>query len=128
MKDQKTILLIINDPELLHIVKLVYSDAYIFYKDSQLQNDQISVLITNYIQNIYLLMKLFDHIHRQKTIYQIDVSRIKRGIVVWKSRELSMKAQLYYGCANGVKKVYSIIINFGKPRLYITLTSALERL
>ena len=47
-----------------------------------------------------------------------DVSRIKRGIVLWQSEELNMKAQLYYGAGQRKEGLLTLLLTLESEGVY----------
>lgn len=47
-----------------------------------------------------------------------DVSRIKRGIILWQSEELNMKAQLYYGAGQRKEGLLTLLLTLESKGVY----------
>ena len=112
------------DPKLLQRQIGLYElmTRIFFYKDSTV-DERLDAIINHfdYIQNVFTDEAIQSMYSVDKDNFLDDVSRIKRGLTVWQSEDLNMKAQLYYGA--GQRKeglnlesqgVYHANFRFGK--------------
>ena len=102
-----------SDPELLHRQIGLYElmTRIFFYKDST-ATERLDGIINHfdYIQNIFTDEAIQSMYSIDKDNLLDDVSRIKRGIVVWQSEELDMKAQLYYGAGQRKEGLLTLLL------------------
>lgn len=109
------------DPELLHRQIGLYElmTRIFFYKDST-ATERLDGIINhfNYIQNIFTDEAIQSMYSIDKDNLLDDVSRIKRGIVVWKSKELDMKAQLYYGAGQRKEGLLTLLLTLENQGVY----------
>lgn len=109
------------DPELLHRQIGLYElmTRIFFYKDST-ATERLDGIINhfNYIQNIFTDEAIQSMYSIDKDNLLDDVSRIKRGIVVWKSKELDMKAQLYYGAGQRKEGLLTLLLTLENQGIY----------
>ena len=109
------------DPELLHRQIGLYElmTRIFFYKDST-ATERLDGIINhfNYIQNIFTDEAIQSMYSIDKDNLLDDVSRIKRGIVVWKSEELDMKAQLYYGAGQRKEGLLTLLLTLENQGVY----------
>ena len=86
------------DPKLLQLQIGLYElmTRIFFYKDSTV-DERLDAIINHfdYIQNVFTDEAIQSMYSVDKDNFLDDVSRIKRGLIVWQSEELNMKAQLY---------------------------------
>ena len=80
----------------------------------------------DYIQNIFTDEVIRSMYSIDKDNFLDDVSRIKRGFVVWQSEELNMKAQLYYGAGQRKEGLLTLLLTL-EIKAYTMLTSALVK-
>ncbi len=109
------------DPELLHRQIGLYElmTRIFFYKDST-ATERLDGIINhfNYIQNIFTDEAIQSMYSIDKDNLLDDVSRIKRGIVVSKSKELDMKAQLYYGAGQRKEGLLTLLLTLENQGVY----------
>ena len=109
------------DPELLHRQIGLYElmTRIFFYKDST-ATERLDGIINhfNYIQNIFTDEAIQSMYSIDKDNLLDDVSRIKRGIVVWKSKELDMKAQLYYDAGQRKEGLLTLLLTLENQGVY----------
>lgn len=110
-----------SDSELLHrqigLYKLM--TRIFFYKDST-ATERLDGIINHfdYIQNIFTDEAIQSMYSIDKDNLLDDVSRIKRGIVVWQSEELDMKAQLYYGAGQRKEGLLTLLLTLENQGVY----------
>lgn len=109
------------DPELLHRQIGLYElmTRIFFYKDST-ATERLDGIINHfdYIQNIFTDEAIQSMYSIDKDNLLDDVSRIKRGIVVWQSEELDMKAQLYYGAGQRKEGLLTLLLTLENQGVY----------
>ena len=110
-----------SDPELLHHQIGLYElmTRIFFYKDST-ATERLDGIINHfdYIQNIFTDEAIQSMYSIDKDNLLDDVSRIKRGIVVWQSEELDMKAQLYYGAGQRKEGLLTLLLTLENQGVY----------
>ena len=110
-----------SDPELLHRQIGLYElmTRIFFYKDST-ATERLDGIINHfdYIQNIFTDEAIQSMYSIDKDNLLDDVSRIKRGIVVWQSEELDMKAQLYYGAGQRKEGLLTLLLTLENQVVY----------
>ena len=110
-----------SDPELLHRQIGLYElmTRIFFYKDST-ATERLDGIINHfdYIQNIFTDEAIQSMYSIDKDNLLDDVSRIKRGIVVWQSEELEMKAQLYYGAGQRKEGLLTLLLTLENQGVY----------
>ena len=110
-----------SDPELLHRQIGLYElmTRIFFYKDST-ATERLDSIINHfdYIQNIFTDEAIQSMYSIDKDNLLDDVSRIKRGIVVWQSEELDMKAQLYYGAGQRKEGLLTLLLTLENQGVY----------
>ena len=109
------------DPELLHRQIGLYElmTRIFFYKDST-ATERLDSIINHfdYIQNIFTDEAIQSMYSIDKDNFLDDVSRIKRGIVVWQSEEVNMKAQLYYGAGQRKEGLLTLLLTLENQGVY----------
>ena len=110
-----------SDPELLHRQIGLYElmTRIFYYKDST-ATERLDGIINHfdYIQNIFTDEAIQSMYSIDKDNLLDDVSRIKRGIVVWQSEELDMKAQLYYGAGQRKEGLLTLLLTLENQGVY----------
>ena len=110
-----------SDPELLHRQIGLYElmTRIFFYKDST-ATERLDGIINHfdYIQNIFTDEAIQSMYSIDKDNLLDDVSRIERGIVVWQSEELDMKAQLYYGAGQRKEGLLTLLLTLENQGVY----------
>ena len=110
-----------SDPELLHRQIGLYElmTRIFFYKDST-ATERLDGIINHfdYIQNIFTDEAIQSMYSIDKDNLLDDVSRIKRGIVVWQSEELDLKAQLYYGAGQRKEGLLTLLLTLENQGVY----------
>lgn len=109
------------DPELLHRQIGLYEliTRIFFFKEST-ANERLDAIINHfdYIQNVFTDEAIQSMYSIDKDNLLDDVSRIKRGIVVWQSEELDMKAQLYYGAGQRKEGLLTLLLTLENQGVY----------
>ena len=109
------------DPDLLHRQIGLYElmTRIFFYKDSTV-TERLDGIINHfdYIQNIFTDKAIQTMYSIDKDNFFDDVSRIKRGIMVWQSEELNMKAQLYYGAGQRKEGLLTLLLTLENKGVY----------
>ena len=109
------------DPELLHRQIVLYEllCRIVIFKEST-STERLDGIINhfNYIQNIFTDEAIQSMYSIDKDNLLDDVSRIKRGIVVWQSEELDMKAQLYYGAGQRKEGLLTLLLTLENQGVY----------
>lgn len=109
------------DPELLHRQIGLYElmTRIFFFKEST-ATERLDGIINHfdYIQNIFTDEAIQSMYSIDKDNLLDDVSRIKRGIVVWQSEELDMKAQLYYGAGQRKEGLLTLLLTLENQGVY----------
>ena len=109
------------DPDLLHRQIGLYElmTRIFFYKDSTAM-ERLEAIINHfdYIQNIFTDEVIRSMYSIDKDNFLDDVSRIKRGFVVWQSEELNMKAQLYYGAGQRKEGLLTLLLTLENQGVY----------
>ena len=109
------------DPDLLHRQIGLYElmTRIFFYKDST-AIERLEAIINHfdYIQNIFTDEVIRSMYSIDKDNFLDDVSRIKRGFVVWQSEELNMKAQLYYGAGQRKEGLLTLLLTLENQGVY----------
>ena len=90
-----------------------------FYKDST-ATERLEAIINHfdYIQKIFTDEAIRSMYSIDKDNFLDDVSRIKRGFVVWQSEELNMKAQLYYGAGQRKEGLLTLLLTLENQGVY----------
>ena len=103
------------DPELLHRQIGLYE----LIKDST-ADERLDAIINHfdYIQNVFTDDAIQSMYSVDKDNFLDDVSRIKRGLVVWQSEELNMKAQLYYGAGQRKEGLLTLLLTLESEGVY----------
>ena len=109
------------DPELLQRQIGLYElmTRIFFYKDSTV-DERLDAIINHfdYIQNVFTDEAIQSMYSVDKDNFLDDVSRIKRGLVVWQSEELNMKAQLYYGAGQRKEGLLTLLLTLESQGVY----------
>ena len=109
------------DTDLLHRQIGLYElmTRIFFYKDST-ATERLEAIINHfdYIQNIFTDEAIRSMYSIDKDNFLDDVSRIKRGFVVWQSEELNMKAQLYYGAGQRKEGLLTLLLTLENQGVY----------
>ena len=109
------------DPDLLHRQIGLYElmTRIFFYKDSTAM-ERLEAIINHfdYIQTIFTDEVIRSMYSIDKDNFLDDVSRIKRGFVVWQSEELNMKAQLYYGAGQRKEGLLTLLLTLENQGVY----------
>ncbi|MDU1672801.1 VirK/YbjX family protein [Veillonella sp.] len=109
------------DPDLLHRQIGLYElmTRIFFYKNSTV-TERLDGIINHfdYIQNIFTDKAIQTMYSIDKDNFFDDVSRIKRGIMVWQSKELNMKAQLYYGAGQRKEGLLTLLLTLENQGVY----------
>ena len=109
------------DPELLQRQIGLYElmTRIFFYKDSTV-DERLDAIINHfdYIQNVFTDEAIQSIYSVDKDNFLDDVSRIKRGIIVWQSEELKMKAQLYYGAGQRKEGLLTLLLTLESQGIY----------
>ena len=109
------------DTDLLHRQIGLYElmTRIFFYKDSTV-DERLDAIINHfdYIQNIFTDEAIRSMYSIDKDNFLDDVSRIKRGFVVWQSEELNMKAQLYYGAGQRKEGLLTLLLTLENQGVY----------
>ena len=109
------------DPELLHRQIGLYElmTRIFFFKDST-ADERLDAIINHfdYIQNVFTDDAIQSMYSVDKDNFLDDVSRIKRGLVVWQSEELNMKAQLYYGAGQRKEGLLTLLLTLESEGVY----------
>ena len=92
---------------------------YFLFKNSTPQ-ERLEAIINHfdYIQNIFTDKAIQTMYSIDKDNFFDDVSRIKRGIMVWQSEELNMKAQLYYGAGQRKEGLLTLLLTLENQGVY----------
>ncbi len=92
---------------------------YFLFKNSTPQ-ERLEAIINHfdYIQNIFTDEAIRSMYSIDKDNFLDDVSRIKRGFVVWQSEELNMKAQLYYGAGQRKEGLLTLLLTLENQGVY----------
>lgn len=92
---------------------------YFLFKNSTPQ-ERLDAIINHfdYIQNVFTDEAIQSMYSVDKDNFLDDVSRIKRGLVVWQSEELNMKAQLYYGAGQRKEGLLTILLTLESEGVY----------
>ena len=90
-----------------------------FYKDSTV-DERLDAIINHfdYIQNVFTNQAIQSMYSVDMDNFLDDVSRIKRGLVVWQSEELKMKAQLYYGAGQRKEGLLTLLLTLESKGVY----------
>ena len=109
------------DTDLLHRQIGLYElmTRIFFYKDST-ATERLEAIINHfdYIQKIFTDEAIRSMYSIDKDNFLDDVSRIKRGFVVWQSEELNMKAQLYYGAGQRKEGLLTLLLTLENQGVY----------
>ena len=109
------------DPELLHRQIGLYElmTRIFFFKDST-ADERLDAIINHfdYIQNVFTDDAIQSMYSVDKDNFLDDVSRIKRGLTVWQSEELNMKAQLYYGAGQRKEGLLTLLLTLESEGVY----------
>ena len=109
------------DTDLLHRQIGLYElmTRIFFYKDST-ATERLEAIINHfdYIQNIFTDEAIRSMYSIDKDNFLDDVSRIKRGFVVWQSEKLNMKAQLYYGAGQRKEGLLTLLLTLENQGVY----------
>lgn len=109
------------DPELLHRQIGLYElmTRIFFYKDSKV-DERLDAIINHfdYIQNVFTDEAIQSMYSVDMDNFLDDVSRIKRGIIIWQSEELNMKAQLYYGAGQRKEGLLTLLLTLESQGVY----------
>ena len=109
------------DPELLQRQIGLYElmTRIFFYKDSTV-GERLDAIINHfdYIQNVFTDKAIQSMYSVDMDNFLDDVSRIKRGLVVWQSEELNMKAQLYYGAGQRKEGLLTLLLTLESKGVY----------
>ena len=109
------------DPELLQRQIGLYElmTRIFFYKNSTV-SERLDAIINHfdYIQNVFTDQAIQSMYSVDMDNFLDDVSRIKRGLVVWQSEELKMKAQLYYGAGQRKEGLLTLLLTLESKGVY----------
>ena len=109
------------DPELLQRQIGLYElmTRIFLYKDSTV-DERLDAIINHfdYIQNVFTDEAIQFMYSVDKDNFLDDVSRIKRGLTVWQSEELKMKAQLYYGAGQRKEGLLTLLLTLESQGVY----------
>ena len=109
------------DPKLLQRQIGLYElmTRIFFYKDSTV-DERLDAIINHfdYIQNVFTDEAIQSMYSVDKDNFLDDVSRIKRGLIVWQSEELNMKAQLYYGAGQRKEGLLTLLLTLESQGVY----------
>lgn len=109
------------DPELLQRQIGLYElmTRIFFYKNSTV-GERLDAIINHfdYIQNVFTDQAIQSMYSVDMNNFLDDVSRIKRGLVVWQSEELNMKAQLYYGAGQRKEGLLTLLLTLESKGVY----------
>ena len=109
------------DPELLQRQIGLYElmTRIFFYKDSTV-DERLDAIINHfdYIQNVFTDEAIQSMYSVDKDNFLDDVSRIKRGLTVWQSEDLNMKAQLYYGAGQRKEGLLTLLLTLESQGVY----------
>ena len=109
------------DPELLHRQIGLYElmTRIFFFKEST-ADERLDAIINHfdYIQNVFTDEAIQSMYSVDETNIWDDVSRIKRGFIVWESEELNMKAQLYYGPGQRKEGLLTLLLTLESQGVY----------
>ena len=109
------------DPELLQRQIGLYElmTRIFFYKNSTV-GERLDAIINHfdYIQNVFTDQAIQSMYSVDMDNFLDDVSRIKRGLVVWQSEELNMKAQLYYGAGQRKEGLLTLLLTLESKGVY----------
>lgn len=92
---------------------------YFLFKNSTPQ-ERLEAIINHfdYIQNVFTDEAIQSMYSVDKDNFLDDVSRIKRGLVIWQSEELNMKAQLYYGAGQRKEGLLTLLLTLENQGVY----------
>ena len=109
------------DPELLHRQIGLYElmTRIFFFKEST-ADERLEAIINHfdYIQNVFTDEAIQSMYSVDETNIWDDVSRIKRGFIVWESEELNMKARLYYGPGQRKEGLLTLLLTLESQGVY----------
>ena len=109
------------DPELLQRQIGLYElmTRIFFYKDSTV-DERLDAIINHfdYIQNVFTNQAIQSMYSVDMDNFLDDVSRIKRGLTVWQSEDLNMKAQLYYGAGQRKEGLLTLLLTLESQGVY----------
>ena len=90
-----------------------------FFKDSRVE-ERLEAIINHfdYIKEVFTDQAIQSMYSVDPDNFLDDVSRIKRGIIIWQSEELAMKAQLYYGAGQRKEGLLTLLITLEGKGLY----------
>ena len=92
---------------------------YFLFKNSTPQ-ERLEAIINHfdYIKNVFTDEAIQSMYSVDKDNFLDDVSRIKRGLVIWQSEELNMKAQLYYGAGQRKEGLLTLLLTLENQGVY----------
>jgi hypothetical protein len=109
------------DPKLLQRQIGLYElmTRIFFYKDSTV-DERLDAIINHfdYVQNVFTDEAIQSIYSVDKDNFLDDVSRIKRGLTVWQSEDLNMKAQLYYGAGQRKEGLLTLLLTLESQGVY----------
>lgn len=90
-----------------------------FYKDSTV-NERLQAIIDHfdYIEQVFTDETIQSMYDIDSDNFLDDVSRLKRGIVIWESEDLDMKARLYYGAGQRKEGLLTLLLTLGQQGVY----------
>lgn len=90
-----------------------------FYKDSTV-NERLQAIIDHfdYIEQVFTDETIQSMYAIDSDNFLDDVSRLKRGIVIWESEDLDMKARLYYGAGQRKEGLLTLLLTLGQQGVY----------
>lgn len=90
-----------------------------FYKDSTV-NERLKAIIDHfdYIEQVFTDETIQSMYAIDSDNFLDDVSRLKRGIVIWESEDLDMKARLYYGAGQRKEGLLTLLLTLGQQGVY----------
>lgn len=90
-----------------------------FYKDSTV-DERLQAIIDHfdYIEQVFTDETIQSMYAIDSDNFLDDVSRLKRGIVIWESKDLDMKARLYYGAGQRKEGLLTLLLTLGQQGVY----------
>lgn len=90
-----------------------------FYKDSTV-DERLQAIIDHfdYIEQVFTDETIQSMYAIDSDNFLDDVSRLKRGIVIWESEDLDMKARLYYGAGQRKEGLLTLLLTLGQQGVY----------
>lgn len=92
---------------------------YFLFKNSTPQ-ERLEAIINHfdYLKDVFTDEAIQSMYSVDKDNFLDDVSRIKRGLVIWQSEELNMKAQLYYGAGQRKEGLLTLLLTLESEGVY----------